>query len=55
MKKFWIKKVYVQVPVYMGGENTVDLHSLHTLDRAAIERVIKVAQYVLAQKDAAGS
>ena len=55
MKKFWIKKVYVEVPVAVAGEDTFDLHTLHTLDRASIERVIRVAQYVLAQKDAAES
>lgn len=47
MKKFWIKKVYVQVPVSVAGEDTFDLHEIHSLDDYSIRRIIRVCEATL--------
>jgi hypothetical protein len=55
MKKFWIKKVYVQVPVGMAGEDTIDLHEIHSLDEQSIRRIIRVCEMTLERREVAAS
>jgi hypothetical protein len=55
MKKFWIKKVYIEVPVGVAGEDAIDLHQIHSLDEQSIRRIIRVCEMTLERKGVAAS